>query len=57
MGTDGKLSDPHVYDKGDLAVFYYPILVALADWEFEPLIVDDQPTAFVYILTVRFGIQ
>ena len=57
MGEDGKLSDPHVYDKGDLAVFYYPVLVALADWEFEPLIVDDQPMAFVYILTVRFGVK
>ena len=57
VGEDGKLSDPHVFDKGDLAVFYYPILVALADWEFEPLIVDDEPMAFVFILTVRFGIK
>lgn len=54
IGEDGRLSGPYVYDKGDLAVFYYPILLALADWEFEPLVVDGHPVAFVYILTVRF---
>lgn len=56
VGEDGKLSGPHVYDPSDLAVFYYPILEALSDWEFEPLVVDGQPVAFVFILTVRFGV-
>lgn len=57
LGEDGRPSDPYVYDKSDLAVFYYPILIALVDWEFEPLLIDGQPRSFVYILTVRFGIE
>lgn len=57
IGKDGKLSDPHVYDRSDLAVFYYPILVALADWEFEPMVIDGQPVPITYILTVRFGMK
>ena len=46
-----------VYDRSDLAVFYYPILVALADWEFEPVLVDDRPVSLTYILTFRFGVK
>jgi hypothetical protein len=56
VDEDGRLTDPYVHDKGDLAVFYYPILMALADWKFEPLISDGRPIAFVYVLTVRFGV-
>jgi hypothetical protein len=31
--------------------------LALADWEFEPLVVDGRPMAFIYIPTVRFGVR
>jgi hypothetical protein len=57
IGKDGKLSDPYVYHGSDLAVFYYPLLVALSEWEFEPYIYDGQATAISYILTVNFGLK
>lgn len=57
LGGDGKLSEPCVYDKQDMAVFYYPILVALPEWEFEPLVFDGRPTAAEYILTFYFNVD
>lgn len=57
LGDDGKLSEPHVVDKQDMAVFYYPILVALPEWEFEPLVFDGRPAAAEYILTFSFDVS
>ena len=56
LGNDGRIYEPVVYKLYDLAVFYYPILVAMADWEFEPHIVDGNPVTFTYKLTFSFSV-
>ena len=56
LGDDGRLYEPVVYRLYDLAVFYYPILVTMADWEFEPHIVDGNPATFTYKLTFSFSV-
>jgi hypothetical protein len=57
LGDDGKLSEARVFDKQGMAVFYHPILVALPEWEFEPLVFDGRPTAAEYILAFNFDVS